>query len=322
MGQTIIPLSIVIPTMNRHKSVVDAVQSLCAGSCIPSQIIVIDQSPKVISINSFKIPRGVRLEVLHLTTASTTLARNIGIAKVKEEFILFCDDDILVDENSLERTYARIIEKQIALVAGIHDKANVNYSGLQNRNLLKDIFATILGMKQFWRTDGYVIKYNMRGRYATGIKKCTNTDWAMGYYFCIKKSILDKMDHYFDEHLIRYAYSEDLDFTIRYCSIAKKNGLKTIVDPEIYVIHLVSNEWRVPKQEGVDYAFVNRRYLSWKLYPNRWDYRLLMGIMDRLYLLTQIKNKDYANEIRSALKLCRDNKRSIRSGEIANLRKE
>ena len=321
MEHRIIPLSVVIPTINRHKCVVDAVQSLCSGSCVPSQIVVVDQSSEAISYDSFTgILGGIQIEVIHLSIDSLTHARNVGIEKAKEELILFCDDDILVNESSVEKTYERISEQQTALVAGIHDKANANYSGQKYRNLLKDIFVTILGMKQFWRTDGYVIKYNMRGRYAAGITQCANTDWAMGYYFCIKRSILEKMDHYFDEHLVRYAYSEDLDFSIRYCSKAKQLGFRTIVDPEIYVIHLASQEWRVPKQEGVDYGFVNRRYLSWKLYPNRWDYRVLMEIMDRLYLLTQIRNKEFAREIRSALKLCRDNKRSIQRGEIANLR--
>lgn len=97
--------------------------------------------------------------------------------------------------------------------------------------MIKSISGTILGMQKFWRKDGYVIKSNMRGRYAPGIESDVKTEWAMGYFFCVRKSVIACMDHYFDEHLIRYAYAEDLDFSYRYCLEAKKKSLKTMKCP-------------------------------------------------------------------------------------------
>ena len=39
-----------------------------------------------------------------------------------------------------------------------------------------------------------------------------NTEWAQGYFFCVKKQIIKEMHELFDEKLVRYSYAEDLDF--------------------------------------------------------------------------------------------------------------
>jgi len=143
----------------------------------------------------------------------------------------------------------------------------------------------------------------------------------MGYYFCIKKQVLHQLDYFFDEHLIRYAYAEDLDFTCRYCVEAKKQGMRTVIDPNISANHLGAKKWRVSRQEAVNYLFANRRYFSWKLFARRNDYRAAMWLFDHLYLLTQLPNKEYAKEIRAALKLCKEKKSLIKEGAISKLSK-
>lgn len=319
MAGNVIPISVIIPTINRHVTLVQTVQSLCKGESKPKEIIIIDQSIVAININEFGKQNGVHILIEHPTIASSTHSRNIGIEKAKEDILLFCDDDILVDERTLTKLYAGISNSDTALVAAIHYRDNAIYEGPKKHRVIKDIGGTFLGLKKFWRKDGYVVKSNMRGRYATGIDTPTSTEWAMGYFFCIKKSLLKGLNHWFDEHLIKYAYAEDLDFTYRYCLEANKHGLKTVVDPSVFVNHLTSREWRIPKQMEVNYIFANRRYLSWKLFPSRKDYRAAMWVFDHLYLLTQFRKKEYAKEIISALKLCSKNKSLIREGAINKL---
>ncbi len=319
MAGNVIPISVIIPTLNRHETLIQTVQSLCKGDSIPKEIIIIDQSIIAINKKEFGKQNGVHILIEHTTIASSTHARNIGIEKASEEFLLFCDDDILINERTLTNLYKCISNSDTALVAAIHYRDNAFYEGPKKHRVIKDIGGTFLGMKKFWRKDGYVIKSNIRGRYAAGIDAITSTEWAMGYFFCIKKGVLKGLDHWFDEHLIKYAYAEDLDFTYRYCLEAKKQGMKTVVDPRVFVNHLASREWRIPKQMEVNYIFANRRYLSWKLFPSRKDYRVAMWVFDHLYLLTQIRKKEYANEIVSALKLCRKNKSLIREGAINKL---
>lgn len=316
MAGNVIPISVIIPTLNRHETLIQTVQSLCKGESIPKEIIIVDQSMAAINKNEFGSLNGAHILVEHPTIASSTHARNIGIEKAAEDILLFCDDDILIDERTLTRLYTGISNPDTALVAAIHYRDNAVYEGPKKHGAIKDIGGTFLGLKKFWRKDGYIIKSNMRGRYATGINTVASTEWAMGYFFCIKKSLLKGLDHYFDEHLIRYAYAEDLDFTYRYCLEAKKRGMKTVVDPSVFVNHLATREWRIPKQMEVNYIFANRRYLSWKLFPSRKDYRAAMWVFDHLYLLTQFRKKEYAKEIISALKLCSKNRKLIREGSI------
>lgn len=308
-------MSVIIPTLNRHKVLVETVNSLCSGTLIPSQIVIIDQSEIPISQTEFHLPSEVELNIIRQEVASSTKARNAGITNSREEIILFCDDDILVNENSLQELYQSINQENIGLVSAIHCADNQVFTDASG-NTLRDLIGTGMGMKKFWRNDGYVVKSSLRGRYSRKISQITDTEWAMGYFFCVKRSIINEMDHWFDENLIRYAYAEDLDFTYRYCLEAKKRNLRTVVNPNIYVNHLASREWRVPKQEEVNYMFVNRRYLSYKLFPKRFDYRVFMQIFDRLYLLSQNKNKEYADMIRNALDICSKNPELIKDGHI------
>ncbi len=319
MRRAIIPISVIIPTLNRHNTLIQTVRSLCSGTSIPKQIVIIDQSSVPIEVVEFRGLHGTEIEIMHPAIASSTYARNEGIKAATEEVLLFCDDDILINEETLEKLFVRISDSGVALVSAIHYRDNAVFEGPKKHDMLRDLGGTLLGMKKFWRKDGYVVKSNMRGRYASGISTVVNTEWAMGYFFCIKRSILKNLDHYFDEHLIRYAYAEDLDFTYRYCVEAGKVGLRTVVDPTLYVNHLASREWRVPKQEEVNYIFANRRYLSWKLFPSKRHYRIAMWWFDHLYLLTQLRKREYASEIRSSLKLCSDKKEIIKSGAIAEI---
>ena len=110
----------------------------------------------------------------------------------------------------------------------------------------------------------------------------------MGYFFCVRRSLMERWNVWFDEEMTRYAYAEDLDFSIRYCTCAKKVGLSCVLEPNIYVHHLASSEWRTPSDEAVGYFVANRRRIARKVYPNRWWYPLTMGWFDTLFALTKL----------------------------------
>lgn len=88
--------------------------------------------------------------------------------------------------------------------------------------------------------------------------------------------------------MTRYAYAEDLDFSLRYCAYAEKAGLSCVLEPSIYVHHLASLEWRTPSDEAVRYFVDNRRRIARKVYPRRWWYQLTMRLFDTLYALAKL----------------------------------
>lgn len=311
------PISVIIPTMNRHNSLVNTINSLLSGDDIPSEIIVIDQSPKpyIFKVKNYK---GCSLKVIHLKEPSSTKARNIGLDNVSNDTVLFCDDDILVNHESIKFLWKSIKNEDVALVAGIHYKDNNVYTP-QKINIFKDFLSTLCGLKKFWRSDGYIINSNFRGRYSSRIKICCNTDWAMGYFFCIRKSISNSNRIKFDENLKKYAFSEDLDFTMEYCRDSKKEGYKTIIVPDIYVNHLVTKEWRIPKNEELFYFFANRKYLLKKHFPKRYFYyKYINSFFDWLYYLT-IKDENYSQLIKKTIYLCKDNIIDIENGKMTEV---
>jgi len=125
-------ISVVIPTYNREKCLLDTIHSLLQQTYPNFEIIVIDQS-EVMSLEKKKLireyspaalrqgqgpvaelveakdraPEMQKLRFFHIHERGRSLAKNYGILQAKGELVLFCDDDILVDAGFLE-THANI----------------------------------------------------------------------------------------------------------------------------------------------------------------------------------------------------------------------
>lgn len=311
-------LSVVIPTYKRTGQLLGTIDSLTSGYLCPSQIIIIDQTPNSVGIEIPKdICKKTHIVYIRQKKPSITKARNLGIACSSCNNILFCDDDILIDQDSISILWENLSKENIALVAAIHYEDNAYYKK-QKLNVLKDIVSTLLGWKKFWRNDGYVIKTSMRGRYSHKINKITKTEWAMGYFFAIKKNLCVEWNILFDEKLEKYAYAEDLDMTYRFCKKANEMGMKTVVDPRIYVNHLVSKAGRLPDQEAIIMQAVNRRYLSYKNFLKKPIFRMFMDIYDigNEIITFDKEKKEY---LCMARKICNKNRKYIKNGEFQKI---
>lgn len=313
-----VDLSVVIPTYNRGKQLINTVESITSGNSCPRQIIIIDQTPNILRI---KIPKYIedKTQIIYLRqeVPSSAKARNTGIKYSDYNNILFCDDDILVNKDTISFLWQNLSKSNIALVAAVHYENNAYFKS-QKVCIFKDFFSTLLGWKKFWKNNGYVIKTSMRGRYSHRIKNIVNTEWAMGYFFALKKDLCEEWNIQFDEKLMKYSYAEDLDMTYRFCKKANQKGMKTIVDPSIYVNHLVSEIGRLPNQEIVMMQTVNRRYLSYKNFPNKPIYRFIMNIYDIENELITI-NKEQRKYLINARKTCNKNKNYIKNGELSKI---
>lgn len=216
---------------------------------------------------------------------------------------------------TLQALYGKMCDNNIALVAGINYRDNILFDGkLDNR--CQSIISSVIGLKKFWRKDGYVLHGSVRGRYAAGISETTRTEWAMGYFFCVKKSLCVEYNIRFDENLIRYAYAEDLDFSYRYCRVARKLGKDTILDPTLYVNHLASKEWRTPSREATFYAIINRRYLSYKLFPGQFWNRWLLEWSDICWELVGCKTKEEKKNFHDARVKCWKYRKDLKVGNL------
>ena len=62
--------------------------------------------------------------------------------------------------------------------------------------------------------------------FPTHIDSITDTEWAMGFFSVYRTFLIRKWNLKWDEHLINYAYPEDLDFSYSYYKYAKTEGFK------------------------------------------------------------------------------------------------
>lgn len=306
-----VPITIIIPTYNREKVLVDTIKSYLDGDVLPDEIIIVDQTVPARTLSDLGLDGTTIIKLLHCDTPSLTKARNIGMKNSKNDIILFSDDDVLVDADSVMRFYNRMNQERVALCAGV----DVNAKG-RNTTLTKNIVGTLTGMQRFQQSGGYVVRRTMRGRYALqDNQQSYKTDWAMGYFFGVKKSLIEKWAVFFDEHLTGYAYAEDLDFSMRYCNFAKSEKLDCVIDSTIYVKHLATQEWRTPSEKAMFYLVANRFYLlqknfpQYSLWPMKWN-----NFCYSLMLPKEARKK--FNEIR---KICRQNIRELQMGNINGL---
>lgn len=122
-----VPITIIIPTMNRPKSLDRTLKCFFEGECTPNQIVIIDQSQTQEKRNGNKdVLRKYKDFCISQTyeyqqVPSLTKARNLGVSKVENEIVVFSDDDIDVNVDTLKNVYAIMQDENIAMIAGIDE---------------------------------------------------------------------------------------------------------------------------------------------------------------------------------------------------------
>ncbi|MHB8525022.1 MAG: glycosyltransferase family 2 protein [Candidatus Acidiferrales bacterium] len=126
MSQTI---SIIIPTKERCESLLRAVRSIANQTVVPSELIIVDQTPgsdeareEVLKI----CPAEIRLKYIwNPEIASLTIARNIAMEQTSGDIVLFLDDDVSLHPDFIERLLSCWAEHPEATgISGVPD----NYS--------------------------------------------------------------------------------------------------------------------------------------------------------------------------------------------------
>lgn len=255
----ILPITVIIPTMNRPESLGRTLKCMAEAKDVPQQIIVVDQSQDdgICSQNK-RILDGFEIIPSRVyeyqQKPSSTKARNIGLSKANNEILVFSDDDVDVHKDTFTNIAYLMEEKSLAMIAGIDEltqksQTNVGY---------------LLGTKSFFKRKIGHVTCSMLGRYPDSISAQTDTQWAQGYFFVVRKSCIERWNLKWDENLTSYAYAEDLDFSYSYYKCAKREKLRCVIDPMVTVKHLATLEFRVPSMRSLYMYIVNRKYLAYK----------------------------------------------------------
>lgn len=309
MEKTILPISIVIPTFNRAKTLNETLVSILNGNNLPKQIVIVDQSEndntrELIANKPHNI--DVQLTYIHLNKPSSTMARNAGLNKCSQEYIIFSDDDINIYHDTLQNVYKHISKNNIAMIAALDDCTKRH----------KSILSYIAGINSIRKRNIGSMSKSCFGSYPTIIDSATPTEWAMGYFFVVKQTLLRKWNIRWDEHLVSYAYNEDLDFSYSYYNKSIKEGLKCMIFPDVHVKHLCSKEYRIPDKKHIRMFVLHRYYIAHK---HRLGFSaLIMNTYANLFFLLRscIKRNGMATEIFMSTILYFRNKHAIDNGNI------
>lgn len=254
-----VSVSLLIPTMNRPETLESTLNSYFEKEFYPAEVIVVDQSvEEIVRAEVKKTVERFRDKsncvYIYQNVPSSTKARNTAFKAATFDYVIYSDDDVLVEDNTVKNVHDIMWLGDVSMIAGIDTMAPDNSAKI----------GYILGTKSFFkRKKGHVTK-SMLGRYPDVILKETPTEWAMGYFFAIKKPLAEKWNIIWDENLVSYAYAEDLDYSYAYYKKSKEEGFKCILTPQVKVKHVVSGEYRTPSFKATVMYTVHRRYLAYK----------------------------------------------------------
>ena len=115
-------ISVIIPTRNRNKYVVDLLQDI-QNQVLPGEVdlevIVVDQSDKPTEYNN--------CHYYHLSTTGPCQSRNYGVRKSTGEILVFLDDDARVDSDFIKELVQPILENNYDASAGANCDVEGNY---------------------------------------------------------------------------------------------------------------------------------------------------------------------------------------------------
>lgn len=234
-------LSLIIPTLNRPKSLADCLRSIAMCETKPDEVIIIDQSddPDVVKSNIELCREFEYANYVVSECKSSAGARNIGISRSTGDVLVFSDDDVTFKSNFFNLVTKYFSDEKLGLLGA--------YNSLERQPRKRSLlFACIFDFHEcFHKTPGYITK-SMLGVLPPQKAETVETTWAMGYCFCVRRSIANLYAVRFDENMKGYAFNEDLDFTMRFCALAKKDGYQCEYRNDVFVEHHVSQEYRSP----------------------------------------------------------------------------
>lgn len=308
----LLPISVIIPTLNRPDSLRDTLTYYMKGNSIPNEFIIVDQSQD----NKLReetedclniLDKNIIQKYIYLKSPSLTKARNVGISNATNDIILLSDDDIRVYEDTINNLYLKMKSNYVSMVGGLDDNAIYHDSCLGYIAGVKSLFKRKIGgvSKSFFGRYPYV---------APGID--VNTEWCMGYFFSVKKHLVEKWNLRFDEHLIGYAYAEDLDFSYSYYKHSTLEKYECMLSDSVRVKHMVSKEYRVPSRKSTFMLILHRYYLIHK-HDMGIPSILLSTYTNIVLAIERLIKRENPADIFKAMSIYLFHKKEVNSGKLA-----
>lgn len=211
-------VSIVIPTFHRKDSLVRLLQTLKNED---SEIIIVEQEQN--NEKAFKAVRSVRY--IFLPHRSTPHAMNVGVQKVRGDYILFLDDDVTVAPDLVKNHIKNFTDPEVAATVG-------------------RIITDGQKIEPDRRDTGRI---NWIGNFSDGFSSVhrQEVDTVIGANTCWRKEVFERLGG-FDQRFTGNALRFESDLSLR----AKKAGYKILFEPKALVYHHREPSGGARKTEG------------------------------------------------------------------------
>ncbi|ACS34643.1 Glycosyltransferase, family 2 [Thermococcus gammatolerans EJ3] len=230
-------VSVVIPTYKRYEDIIKTLESLNNQTLPPDEVIIFDESPtdelrRIIKAQRFCYP----VKYIRSPSKFRSLARSRNKAKklVKGRTVVFLDDDVILSPDYLER-----------IVKFFSDNSHVKgVTGLIiNQTKLSKIYQLMnMVFLRPHKTEVPAVQRSFVPTYPEpSMFKSAPAQWLSGCNMAYRREVLESMD--FDWRLLKYSYSEDVDFSFR---VYKKYGEGSLwLLPDAKLIHNQSPSGRL-----------------------------------------------------------------------------
>jgi GT2 family glycosyltransferase len=204
-------ISVVIPTYNRERVLLETIGYLLKLETTPREILIVDQTEKH-DVDTQRVldelEAAKKIRWIKLTDPSITHAMNVGLEEAHQEIVLFLDDDIIPGSNLIVAHQRAHDAQGCKVVAG---------------QVLQPGEAPI-------SDEGLTAEF----RFASNRRQFISE--IMGGNFSIKRELAMKLGG-FDENFVQVAYRFEAEFASRILA----SGEQILFEPDASIRHLKAN---------------------------------------------------------------------------------
>jgi|GEM_PF-4230157 len=257
-----VTFSIIIPTLDRPKELLECVKSIQNQSVKPKEVIIIDDGDLSSSIQSrirnYLVPDSQVIITSSSGPAGISTARNTGVKMASGTVVVLIDDDLVLGKHYLNRLRKLYSENDTDHLAGIGGFD----SSMRTKSRVEQIFNLV-----FYQGKGDW-KINRAGMqsWSSETNGITRSDWLEGNNASFKREVLLK--HQYDHWNGGREALEDVAMGWK----LKNDGYYCLIDPNLRLNHKEAEDTEGSFEYG--YKLCNNRIRIFSKYGEK-KYTLL-----------------------------------------------
>jgi len=232
-------VSIIIPTYNRNEMLCKTIANILSFEHQYHELIVVDQTKEHDAQTRQYLDNLIiekKINYIYVNYPNLPNARNVGMEKACGDIILFFDDDVAINENTIPSHIAGFSGPEIGCVTGkvtIQNTAQTGNMVLESTGTFKKRLKALLFLFLRKRAS-YVGRLGIIANYSGD--KTLPADSCIGCNMSFRKEVFIKCG-LFDSRFTGNAVREDTDMSVR----LRRGGYKIMYIPQAAVVHYMDN---------------------------------------------------------------------------------